>query len=181
MTKQFQPELFKLQHDKEKNIKRLGVRPMLFGFFRAHEKTIIVIIIIFIVSLISFSLGVEKGKGLAVRHIGQPKINTAKPKPILAKDQLEYSKNNPVQSKEKTDLNQKKETPRYTVQVATFKTKTHAEKEAKRLKDKGLEAQIIPRGNNISVCVGNFSEKQNAQVSLDQLKKTYHDCFIRRL
>ena len=170
MQKQTQLELFKLQKTQD-NFKKPVYRHNFFGFIKIYEKAISIVIVFFIVSLISFSLGVERGKRLVV--IVEPKTDKVStqqaqtpsreiPKPV-------------VPAEEKKDIS------KFTVQVATFKTKKYAKKEAERLKKQGLKALIVPKGKHVCVCVGSFSEKQEAKVALSQLKSTYHDCFIRNL
>jgi cell division protein FtsN len=165
MQRQFQLELFKSKQYQLDSVKSDQYRQGFFGFIKIHEKAISITIALIIISLVSFSLGVEKGKRLTNRM--QPKDEQI----VLDKN---ISEKKPEEKKEDI-LNQ------YTIQVATFKTKAYAQKEAERLEGKGLEALVVPTGNFVCVCVGNFSEKQKATISLNQLKKSYRDCFIRRL
>lgn len=184
MQRQFQLELFKFDQDDSKISKREKYRPKFFSLVRVHEKAISMVIIFLIVSLVSFSLGVEKGKGLATKQPEQreekkffaelTKERVDEPKGRIAEDSTEEKQS--LKEEEK-----KKDISKYTVQVATFKTETYAQKEAERLKKKGHLALIVPSGTYLTVCVGNFSEKQKARISLNQLKETYRDCFIRRL
>jgi len=185
MGKQSQLELFKLQQYQSDIFNKDEYRPKFFTFIRLHEKAISITIIFFITWLISFSLGVERGKRLAsvTTQIEPENLRTKqtlmterlkdKAGQILLTDHFSDGK---LEDKE-----EKKEISKYTIQVATFKTKVYAQKEADRLKKKGLKTLIIPKGNYICVCVGNFSEKQEAKLTLNQLKKNYQDCFIRRL
>ena len=173
MERQSQLELFKLKPHQGNDFKKGHYRPKFFAFIRAHEKAISIIIVFFIASLISFSLGVEKGKRFATSQI-QPK-----------EDQLQPIKSEPrrppKQEPPAKRLEEKKDISEYTVQVATFKTKIYAQKEAERLEKKGIEALIVPSGNYVCVCVGRFTEKQAANTTLNRLKESYRDCFIRRL
>lgn len=165
MKKQSQLELFKFKQYQSDKIKKSEYRRNFFGFIRIHEKTISVTIVFFIISLISFSLGVEKGKRLTSQ------IQRKNPEPMAVAGRLS-------EDKSKDD---KKDISEYTIQVASFKTRTYAQKEVKRLEKQGLQAEIIPRGRHVSVCVGNFPRKQDAKIPLNRLKQTYHDCFIRKL
>jgi hypothetical protein len=180
MKKQFQLELFQSQKYQPDSSHRRQYHRSFFGFIRAYEKTITMVIVFLIVSLISFSLGVEKGKRLA--RLIQNEAG------IIDRAQLEKKLTLPEPEQSSTqkpspDKELKKEVipEEYTVQVASFKTKTYAQKEADRLKEKGLDALIRPSGNYVIVCIGNFSKKQEAQVALDKLRQMYHDCYIRRL
>jgi len=170
MSKAFQLELFKQQQFPKDKIKKREYRPSFFAFLKNHEKIIIIIISFFITSLVSFSFGVERGKGL---RLAQP----------TSRVEVEQTVEQAVQKKQPVEIKieAEKVVPKYTIQVASFKTKTYANKEAERLKKNGHEALIIPGERYVIVCVGNFSKKQEADVTLSQLKKTYHDCFIKKL
>ncbi|KPK43009.1 MAG: hypothetical protein AMJ78_00100 [Omnitrophica WOR_2 bacterium SM23_29] len=176
MEKQSQLELFKFQPHQKDDFKKDRYRPNFFAFIKAHEKAISIIIIFFITSLISFSLGVEKGKRFA-----KSQIQSTEDKAQPVKSEPERPKQKSPANRVEEKMEKKKDISEYTVQVATFKTNTYAQKEAKRLEKMGIEALIIPSGNFVCVCVGKFSEKQKASTTLNQLKNTYQDCFIRRL
>lgn len=172
---QKQLELFKTDQDRPKIFRRDSYRTSFFSVVKIHEKAIVVTIGFIIVSLISFSLGVEKGKGLIKGQSENREEKNLYAQQSLKEKVLEV---NPVRNTTQKANNKKAE---YTIQVATFRTKTYAQKEVERLKKRGLQTLIIPRGEFVTVCVGNFSEKQEAKISLNQLKKIYRDCFIRRL
>ncbi|MFC1592932.1 SPOR domain-containing protein [Candidatus Omnitrophota bacterium] len=189
MGNQFQLELFKQHQYTPKHPGKDKKRVNFFSFIRIHEKATSIIIVFFITSLFAFSLGVERGK-----RIVSQKGNDKNGRRIIAQrsgDNLKAvqprkEKNVDAAVKSKTATPQKKEItrktlPEYTIQVATFKTHDYAQKEATRLKQKGINALLISKGGFVIVCVGNFSQKQEANPSLTKLKKTYHDCFIRRL
>ena len=171
MGKQFQLELFKSpQYQSDARKKEFNHR--FFGLIKLHEKPILIIIVIFIISLIFFSLGVEKGKKLTFKKI-EPAFKQAnqgqikqKSKELLLIENQQSNKN--LLSK-------------YTIQVASFKTEAYARKEVKRLQKKGVRAWVTSKGNYACVCVGKFLKKQEAKTTLNQLKKMYQDCFITRL
>ena len=167
-----QLELFKKQQfgSDESKISQKG--PNFFEFIKDHEKALLLVIILFISSLISFSLGVERGKRM-VKVAKNTQIKEIAQKAPEKEDKIEPEK--PKVKKKKSDISQ------YTVQVATFKTETYAQKEAKKLQRNGLDAIVIPRGKYVIVCVGNFPAKEEATTSLNKLKETYQDCFVRRL
>ena len=170
MEKQTQLELFKLKQSQD-HFKKPSYGHNFFGFIKIYEKTISIVIVFFIISLISFSLGVERGKRFA--GFAEPKTDK-----VLTQQAQTPAKAIPqpvIPAEEKKDIS------RFTVQVATFKTKKYAKKEAERLEKQGLRAQIIPKGKHVYVCVGSYSEERDAKVALGQLKSTYHDCFIRSL
>ena len=69
----------------------------------------------------------------------------------------------------------------FTIQVATFKSKTNAQKEAQLLQKKGYQALVFTKNSQMQLCVGQFLTKEEAQPYVMELKKKYEDCFIRRL
>ncbi len=68
----------------------------------------------------------------------------------------------------------------FTIQVASFKLEKNAEKEALRLKGKGHNTFVLPKGSYSIVCVGKFAEKIQAQEFSNQLKDRYRDLLVRR-
>ncbi len=69
----------------------------------------------------------------------------------------------------------------FTIQVAAFKNKALALKEAELLKKEGLTPLVFAKGDLIILCVGKFSNQESAQPLLIQLQRTYAGCRIRRL
>jgi hypothetical protein len=139
-------------------------------YIQGYERVILLIIAFLACGIISFSLGVEKGKrvNLASKLI-EP---TDLPKPIVV----------PLpQKQEETKEPAKDLLQNYTVQVASYKTRQKAESEAKNLRKKGHQVLVLSKGNYIVVCAGSFSTKTKAQTILSQLKKEYRDCILRRL
>jgi len=141
-----------------------------------YEKTILIIIGIIITGIASFSLGVEKGKTLSgpKNSLSTVTQNEQNRKIIIKKEE---PKNQPMATPAATMMGKQY----YAIQVASFKTKTLAQKEVELLKTKGFSPSLITKGNYTILCVGNFSNKETAQPSLLELKKRYRDCYIRRL
>lgn len=69
----------------------------------------------------------------------------------------------------------------YTIQIATVKTDQAAKKMAEILTKKGWTSFTKPSGKYIVVLAGNYSRKEDAQIKLKELKKTYSDCFIKKI
>ena len=69
----------------------------------------------------------------------------------------------------------------YTIQVASFKDGKYAQKEAVILKNKKFDVFVVSKGNFSIVCVGKFSNKEEANGTVSKLKKNYNDCLVRRL
>ncbi len=69
----------------------------------------------------------------------------------------------------------------FTIQVGSYAESQLALKESASLKKKGFNALLVRKGKYTILCVGTFTSKENAQSVLSQLKRTYGDCYIRRL
>jgi len=160
-----------------------NINSSFWKFIRGFEKTIMLIIAIAVISIISFSLGVEKGKRLSSLN---PKQNT--PVNIQA---LQPKTEIPVVVPVQTQITPKQndltipavipERQKYTIQLASYKTKIGAQKEAELLKKRGFLPFVITKGSFTVLCVGNFNNKEKAQSLLSQLKNRYRGCYIRRL
>ncbi len=169
-------------------------RPML-SYVRGYEKFIIFILCGMVLSIISFSLGVEKGKRLSVSSAidqktaaskkniqsEEPSVRTLKPvinptDNFIVKPQDDSSSVVAVKFDTKAQSGE-----RYTIQVASFKTSSLAHREAKELERRGFSTIVSSKGKYVILCVGNFADREEAKTTLSQLKKKYEDCFIRRL
>jgi hypothetical protein len=145
------------------------------AFIWHYEKNILIIIALTITSIVSFSLGVEKGKGLSlsksvsVLDVAGENINIPVNKPAVIEESVKQQM--PAQ-----DYIQG-----FAVQLASYQAKTFAQKEAEALKKRGFTPLILSKGKYTVLYVGTFSKKEEAQSALSQLKKRYDDCFIRRL
>lgn len=173
-----QLELFSQPNVKGRNASKKRVSDSLRGFMTHYEKTVLIIISFIVSGVISFSLGVERGKKIANLKLNShfdmaTKIQPPKIQPPEDNQKIIPAQNYPS-SPELAAQN-------YTIQVATYKKKTHAHQEASVLRKKGFSTTVMSKGVHIIVCVGNFSDKETAKSLLTQLKKRYHDCFIRRL
>jgi hypothetical protein len=172
----------------------------LLGYIANYEKIILLIIGFIITGVVSFCLGVEKGKSAAGPRLNlqfdmaqEPVLKT----PPAKKTQNENS-SLPVNSETQTGLIAragqnsafKKQIIQpvaqqaqggYTIQVASFQARDYAQRETEKLKKEGFYALILSKGSYSVVCVGNFADKATAQPSLSKLKQSYRDCYLRRL
>jgi len=145
---------------------------------RSYEKTIFIVMGIIVTGIASFSLGVEKGKRISVAkntviQQAQPQAEQ-KPAPANTKESVSTA---PAASQSLKEMIQG-----YTIQLASYKSRTHAQQEAERLKKKGLSPSIMSKGSYIVLYVGNFSNKETAKALLSELRKRYSDCrIVRRL
>lgn len=138
-------------------------------YIRNYERIILIIIGFIITGVISFCLGVERGKF----DVAQ-KYELKSPAPVIEKAAQ------PVNVKDETVQPEIQEGG-YTIQVASYQTKTNAEREKESLEKKGFSALILSKGKYIIVCVGNFSDKEKAKSLQLRLRQNYRDCYIRRL
>ena len=139
-----QSELFTQELDSGQYKPRTAANPF-FTRIRGYEKVLLLIMGLVLLSMISFSLGVEKGRRSAL-------ISNKNIEPIS-----------------------------YTIQVAAFKNRNLALRQAQALASKGLAPLVFAKGSYIILCVGKFSNQESAQPLLNQLQRTYAGCRIRRL
>ncbi|MBN1913498.1 MAG: SPOR domain-containing protein [Candidatus Omnitrophica bacterium] len=144
-----------------------------------YEKAMLLTISFIITCVVSFSLGVEKGKKATVLKIDS---YIEIPQPSRMPEETEEQVSLAGEFKEELSKDRTQDSfSGYTIQVASYKTKKYAQKEAEQLKKKGYSALVLPKGRYIIVCVGNFSDKKAAQVLLPKLKNKYRTSYIRRL
>ena len=190
---------FELFPGASKNIPETGRPTHLTKDLTLSLENIIVLCIIFVMSLVLFfSFGVEKGKWVAnisnEDHLaqGSEKVasdsagSDAKTKqgervvfPVdIPEDVIEGS--DPAIG-EPLRINDEYE-ELFTIQVASFKLRKNAQKEADRLKSNGHEdAFVLPKGSYTIVCVGKFSQRAEAKKFSSKLPSRYDDSLIRRL
>jgi len=178
-----------------------GSRPqphLIFSSMTLSAENIIVLtVFIFLGIIVSFSLGVEKGKRVALPsasgNVGQ--VAAEQPKPavgtvVIPKEAVKNLEAAVVAKKEilppaapaKIEAAAQDPTGNfYTVQIASYKLRKFAEEEAHGLKAKGYETFIIPKGKHLVVCAGRFLDSGAAKNFLGKLKGKYKDCLVRRL
>ena len=160
-------------------------------------ENIIVLCIIFVMSLVLFfSFGVEKGRRVVAVPDGvhsTPKTEkfTLDPSGLDVKNVQEERVVFPVDIP-KSLTEDSDATPRqmqdddreriFTIQVASFKLRKNAQREADHLKSIGHEdAFVIPKGSYSIVCVGKFAQKVEAKKFSSKLSSRYNDFLVRRL
>lgn len=144
---------------------RVSFSNSFFGGVRVYEKTILLVISFIITGIISFSLGVEKGKKISLTRTSA-RFDLAKSVPVP------IPKDNTV-AQEKTG--------NYTIQLASYQSKVLLQKEADNLRKKGFTPFVITKGNYSILCVGSFANKDTAKPLLSELRKKFRDGYIRRL
>lgn len=139
-------------------------RGSFLSFIRAYERVMLVAIGFIVTGIVAFSLGVENGRRMAA---------SAVPVPAARQPVVRPQTQNPPQ--------QKATGASYTIQLASFQSRTGLQREVDTLKKKGIAPVLFSDGKKVLVCVGTFTNKATAQTVLAELKKHYRDCFIRRL
>ncbi len=141
-----------------------------------------VVILVNIVAVFSiavaFSLGVEKGKRIALQHNKKDSVLTStKDNQGITVKKTIPAKEKPIRLIEKL----KREEGKYIIQVASYLKEDIAHKEKEYLKKEGFSAQLSKKGKYTVLFVGKFLSKKEAERIKALLKKRYEDCFIRRL
>ena len=108
----------------------------------------------------------EEKKEIAIKEVNQPKRKTAR---VVAIDPPKVKTTEVASNK------------RYLIQVASYLTQDKARAEAKKLENQGFPTKIEKKGKYIVIFVGEFNNRTVAEENMQQLRKVYHDCFIRRL
>lgn len=164
-----QLELFSSFEDSD-NLRNQPHRSSFLANIWHYEKIILAIIGMFIIGIVSFSLGVEKGKKTSqLKNL---------PSDIATKQENPDTKHTDAINFKKEELPQKQN---YVIQLASYKTRSFAQKEAEALKKKGFSPILFSKSGYTVLCIGNFANKKKAQSILSELKKRYKDCYVRRL
>ena len=160
---------------KDYNQAKTGVSEPFWRYLWNYEKIIFIIIGFIITGIVFFTLGVEKGKESAALKLNA-QFNMA------TKTQISRPVQTPIKEEvSPVKLQQPSSSQNYTIQIASYQTKTYAQKEAESLKKRGFASLVLPKGTYTIVCVGNFANEKTARPLLSELKKRYQDCFVRRL
>jgi len=156
------------------------------------ENLVIFAIVAIMVVIFSFSLGIERGKGVAstatqapvsddkadVTEVsGSGKADTQKIKAVTSVAKVKPVAPAPAVANAKPAV-----TGAYTLQVASYKGIKSAQREAEKLKQKGFDnVYVLPKGTYTIVCVGNFQNKEDASDVKRQLNNRYQGSVVRRL
>ncbi len=180
MDKEYRDQLELFSQAKGQNQANAGLSKAFISYISKYEKAVLIIIGFVITGIVSFSLGVEKGKNFILLKAASHLDIAANPKPSLSVSApKQITKEQQYQPEKKDEL--KEYIQNYTIQVASFLNRVNAQKEADILKRKGLSSLVLSKGKFSIVCVGNFAKRGEAESLLSKLKKQYQDCRIRRL
>jgi len=145
------------------------------------ESLVILAILGIMISLFSFSLGVERGKSLVAQALDE-RVSAAwnvgartmapVPAPVAAPVERSYTTQNTVEVRGFST--------RYTLQAATYGKEEYARQDALLLKAKGFPSFLIKSGKYWLLCIGNFNNKENASSLLRKLPGQYRSSQVRR-
>lgn len=177
--------------------------PQPFKDLTLTAENIIVLCIIFLVVLVvSFSFGVERGKRVALNKLSQGELTASSASNQSANDPSEIvtvlgepastptevkllatpeTKEEVIQIELPEVVSEASQEKPYTIQVASFKLGKNAQKEAELLEKNGYEAYVLEKGTHSIVCVGKFSQQDEAKKFSRKLKSKYKDSLVRRM
>lgn len=133
----------------------------------AYEDLLLTAIAAVMVVVVSFCLGVERGKRVVVAlaapsPAAAPAVSLPAPSALVppAATTAEH---------------------RYVVQVASFTARDQADAARARLSQYGVRASLVTKGKYQVLYAGGFSTYAQATAAADHLRAAYHDCFVRKL
>ncbi len=159
------------------------------------QSIIILFICVLMLLIASFTLGVEKGKLITVKTTVDVKEQASPAAPEKVALPATGEKSNiaenaavepqKIQIAAATTPEPIKETQTptggYAIQVASLKNESAAKSLSETLAKKGFAASVRPSGNYLIVLAGNYSSREEAQGKIKELKKTYSDCFVKKI
>jgi|GEM_PF-522543 len=202
--KEKQDELFEEFKAKENGLKffksQKGLaQNKIFIFQFSFEKLVFMLIAFVLVVILTFCLGVERGKFV----VGAPRvvvtvnevnrqavpvkqpvyIQQARPNTVVSAVTVRPAlvKPAPVKPVPVTNVNNPvlHRGELYTIRTATYINKKSAADEASRLRQAGFPAYIKVSDKFYMICVGDYSDKRQADTALITLKKMYKDVYIK--
>ncbi len=175
--KEFQRELFRSPDRFRAPLKRHQfILPRRVTITIRLERLIFISITALMVMLVIYALGVEKGKRLVMVNRERAEKEEAKGMRQAMPEKSQIAAG--VQEK----LGEETAPPKqYAVQVATFRKKTSADEEVKRLEKYGHKINVIDAGDYYQVCVGEFISEGDANKMLKILRNRYKDCYVKKI
>ena len=189
----YQKELFEFKPPKKQ---RAGFGQLFqktdFSIMLTAEKIVFIGIGIIMLFVISFALGVERGKSLSgkvyqaepIKQAVVPQVQPTVPTAIKPQDKTIAPSTNvtPVRTKQavavpKTVIEDKNKP--YTIVAAAFSRQDFALSEVNRLKKAGIEAFVYYSDPYYLACVGAFANKDSALKSIGKIRQMHRDAYIR--
>lgn len=171
--------LFGFQKDRGKeNIRPKIIFPL--------DTLILLLVVIILLLVLSFSLGVERGRKFAFNKLISDQKELAESidsKKDLLVEKISGQKEEVGSSQDAVpDKKTEVETQKlYRIQVASFHKENTAYQEAKRLEKEGYPVLVAKKGKYVVIYVGSFDNEKEAKENLKLLRKKYGDCILRKL
>ena len=206
MTDDFQGDLFGDKFHEKK-----GKKPYLLEKYYKQrvlpniripiEYIVISVIAILVLMIISYAVGVEKGKRVSEAKA----VKTLKAVPVaVEREQAANITRSDITDLPKTEEKPKKEAPlpekvekpaekkvekeiavpagsAYIIQLASFKNERFAKEEINKLKKKGFEAHSARKGKWYQVYAAGYRTVHEAKKARKELYADYKDCYIRKV
>jgi len=147
------------------------------------ESLVIFAILGIMVALFSFSLGVERGKGLAAQtldervsaawNVGSHSVTNSEAVAVPVPMQKTFVEQGQIVY---TGIAK----TRFTLQAATYGNEEFARQDALFLKARGFQSFLIKSGKYWLLCIGNFTNKESALVLLRKLPGQFRSSQVRR-
>lgn len=170
---QIQKDLFE-NYNQPRRLRRkiLGVNAprRFYNITFSIEQIIFVVIGLLILFVVSFSLGVEKGKRQAI----------IKEQKLFQEEPVKEEVKKPELILEPLPVPAPKLSPSYVIQVASYKDNNEAEDEKRSLEKKGYTAEIAVSGKYSVIYITGFASKKEAQEVVTKIKGKHKDCFIKK-
>lgn len=153
------------------------------------DTLVLLIVVIVLLLTLAFSLGIERGRKIAYSQIEKKSnfqqeeiFNTESEKEGIKEKVEETQEVAVIPNKVNDKDNEKKHSAsaKYILQLATYLKKETAEIEVTKLEDKGYPVFLSQKGKYVVLFIGDFSDKNEAEEKMAELKKRYKDCFIRQ-
>ena len=193
-----QQELFGQFSNEPKKPERLaGInksqKPVLFS--TSVEQIVLAVIILVLAGCFIFFLGVLRGRATASSPGGASGRQGAPPLPVSATASSRPSPANAAPSTATTmtvtppaavrksltaQVPARDVSKPYTIQLIAYKKRELADQEAAALRRSGYVSSIVPSGDYYQVCVGQYTNMEEAKKDLKWFGARYKDRFLRR-
>jgi len=152
-----------------------------------QQSIVILVLCVVMLLVVSFTLGVERGKlisGKTALAPSAPWERISAPAPMAVAPSQEVPAEARQETPQPAAVATKDAEPagnQYVIQVASLKTEQAASRLADTLTKGGWPSFTKTSGDYVVVLAGSFREKKEAQNRIGELKKTYTDCFIKKI
>lgn len=140
---------------------------------------ILLSVIAILLFTISFSMGVERGKKVALKS-GKTKEELIKSRSRNENTIIIRNENRNAETPSRAADRNEEDKNSYHVQVASFKKENSARKEVEKLESNGYPVVVMKKGNYVVIYVGGFENEKEARSNFKNLKKKYKDCIFKK-